>query len=336
MMLMTLLGASGLGLRFRLGLFRALLFRLDNVEQLGLHRIGDHLRAPGFLARLDEVADQAHQLRVRLRLADRAEIFARIAHFIAEAQRPKHNSIVPRLQDHRPFAPVEDEPRHADHLGRAHGVANDAISLFANRIVGRQVVGRVVPDPVDALRGDETLDVDRAGALERDRFQLLVLEQDIVVLAARVAFDLVGLIDRLARFGVDIVALDSIAGPTVQDVEPNLVLFARRRHHRHRTGDEAELHVALPEWARGHRKVLPSTRLGAPTHRRYLRLSIFPASRQLAALSCETEFPRIMFRLCTIYHAAYRGSIGICGDDGASPEQQTGAAAALAMSRTAR
>jgi hypothetical protein len=41
------------------------------------------------------------------------------------------------------------------------------------------------------------------------------------------------------------------------------------------------------------------------------RLSIFPASRQLTTLSCETEFQRLMFRLRTIYLAAYRGFIGI-------------------------
>ena len=195
------------------------------------------------------------------------EIFAGIAHFIAEAQRPKHNPVVARLQDHRPLAPIEDEPRYADHLGRAHRVANDAIGLLADGIVGGQVVGRVIPNPVDALRRDETLNVDRAGALKRDGFQLVVLKQDIVVFAARVASDLVGLIDRLTGVGIDIVALDSIAGPAVQHVEPNLFFLAGRRHHRHRTSDEAELHVTLPERARGHRRSF-RLRASTPTHRR--------------------------------------------------------------------
>src|SRR4029077_6093299 len=109
-------------------------------------------------------------------------------------------------------------------------------------------------------------------------------EQDIVVLAARVAFDLVGLIDRLARFGVDIVALDSIAGPTVQDVKANLFLFARRRHHRHRTSDEAELHITLPEWTRGHPLVLPLACFSTPTRRRTseVNLSSFtPVNRSI-------------------------------------------------------
>src|SRR5271169_4880055 len=77
-----------------------------------------------------------------------------------------------------------------------------------------------------------------------------------------------------------------------------------------------------------------------------LRLSIFPASRQLTALSCETEFPNLMFRVCTIYLVAYRGFIGIrrmiALIKGArrpqTPESRRGAiaadGAALIMSRT--
>src|ERR1700733_2694348 len=51
--------------------------------------------------------------------------------------------------------------------------------------------------------------------------------------------------------------------------------------------------------------------VGAPTRGARLRLLVFPASRQLTALSCETEFPSLMFRMCTIYLVAYRGFIGI-------------------------
>src|ERR1700734_2828038 len=51
--------------------------------------------------------------------------------------------------------------------------------------------------------------------------------------------------------------------------------------------------------------------VSAPTRGAHLRLSVFPASRQLTALSCETEFPSLMFRMCTIYLVAYRGFIGI-------------------------
>jgi hypothetical protein len=69
----------------------------------------------------------------------------------------------------------------------------DAIGLLVGRIVGRQEARRVVPDPVDAIGWDETLDIDGAGALELDRFKLVVLERDVVVLAARIGPDLVGL-----------------------------------------------------------------------------------------------------------------------------------------------
>jgi hypothetical protein len=59
-----------------------------------------------------------------------------------------------------------------------------------------------VPDPVDAIGCDETLDIDGAGALEFDRFKLVVFERDVVVLATRISPDLVGLIDLPARPGI--------------------------------------------------------------------------------------------------------------------------------------
>jgi hypothetical protein len=89
---------------------------------------------------------------------------------------------------------VKDKPRYAYHRCRAHPVANDAIRLLADRIVGRQEVRRFVPDPVDAIGCNETLDIDGAGALEFDRFKLVVLEGDVVVLATRISPDLVRLI----------------------------------------------------------------------------------------------------------------------------------------------
>jgi hypothetical protein len=75
----------------------------------------------------------------------------------------------------------------------------------------------------------------------------------------------------------------------------------------------------------------PSVTLPVAPSWAHLRLSIFPASRQSEALSCETEVPRIMFRVCTIYLVVCRGFIGVRGMMGLTGKQ-TGAAAALIMS----
>src|SRR3546814_4786335 len=51
---------------------------------------------------------------------------------------------------------------------------------------------------------------------------------------------------------VDITAHDAIAGGAIDGVEADLRRFRRGRHHRHRTGDEGELQIALPEGALRH------------------------------------------------------------------------------------
>jgi len=73
---------------------------------------------------------------------------------------------------------------------------------------------------------------------KRNRFEFVVLEQDILVFAAGVALDFVVLADWPAGFGVDRLAEDSIARPAVQHVEANLVLLAGRSRHCHRTSHQ--------------------------------------------------------------------------------------------------
>src|SRR3546814_198341 len=56
----------------------------------------------------------------------------------------------------------------------------------------------------------------------------------------------------LVGHAVDITAHDAIAGGAIDGVEADLRRFRRGRHHRHRTGDEGELQIALPEGALRH------------------------------------------------------------------------------------
>ena len=190
---------------------------------------------------------------------------AGLAHLVAVAQGPEDDALAARLQHHRPLAARQHQPRNADRVGRLHRLADHREGLLRDLVVGHEVIGRVVPDPLDAVGRHELLDVDRARALEPDRLELLVLDDDVAVLLDLVAADLVLVLYRLAGLGVDIAAADAVAGLGVEGVEAHLLALARRRGQRHRAGDERELEVALPIGARRHRlPPLPPNNAPAP------------------------------------------------------------------------
>ena len=90
-------------------------------------------------------------------------------------------------------------------------------------------------------------------ALDLDRVELLVLDKDVGALADLVALDLLFVFDRLARLGVDVLALHTIAGLAVERVEKRtraeeLVAGIQRDRAR----DEGQLQVSLPVGARRH------------------------------------------------------------------------------------
>jgi hypothetical protein len=68
--------------------------------------------------------------------------------------------------------------------------------FLAHFIVRDQVMRRVIPDPADRIGRHKTVDVDSAGAFERDRLKFFVLEYDVLAIVAFIAFYLVFLIDR--------------------------------------------------------------------------------------------------------------------------------------------
>ena len=85
----------------------------------------------------------------------------------------------------------------------AHGVADDGEGLLSDLVVRCDVVGRFEIALVDLLARHEALDVDRVRALDPDRFELLVLDENVGALPDLVALDLVLVLDRLAGLGID-------------------------------------------------------------------------------------------------------------------------------------
>jgi hypothetical protein len=73
----------------------------------------------------------------------------------------------------------------ADHLLFRHRIANDSKGLLPDLVFRCQVVRRVPIPVVDGALGDEFLDVDGVRALDRDLSQLIVLNDDVLVLADR-------------------------------------------------------------------------------------------------------------------------------------------------------
>ena len=185
------------------------------------------------------------------------EDVAGIPDLVAVAQGPQLDPFVARFENDGVFATIKDEPRNADHRRRAHGVADHAERLFADRVVRDQVEWRVVPDPVDAVGRGEGFDVDGAGAFQPDRFELLVLEKEIIVLAALIALGFVGLLDGAAGLLVEKLADDAVAGLSAERVKADLLALAGRWNERHGAGDERQLEIALPESARRHRGQRP-------------------------------------------------------------------------------
>src|SRR3546814_772988 len=245
---LRLLLLAGLGRLLRLGLLLA----GDDVLQALLHRVLHHRGIPRRLEILDELLHEGHQLRLGLLLLELAEDLVGIAQLVAVAQRPEHDALAARLQQHRALAARQHEARDADGFGRRHGLTDDGEGLLGDLVVGHQVVGRVVPDPVDRRGGDELVDVDGARALEADRLELLVLDDHVAAFLGIVAAHLVFFPHRLVGLGVDVAAAHAVAGRAVDGVEPDLAARRRGRREGDRAGDEGEFQIALPVGTRRH------------------------------------------------------------------------------------
>ena len=122
--------------------------------------------------------------------------------------------------------------------GRHHRLADHREGLLADLVSRLQEVRPVEPDPAHVIAGDEPVDVDRPRALEAHRLELLLFEDHEAIVLDLLPLGLIVLGDGLAGLGVDILALDAVAGLPVDRVETQRLAGGPRRLHRHRAGDE--------------------------------------------------------------------------------------------------
>src|SRR5690606_37402422 len=103
---------------------------------------------------------------------------------------------------------------------------------------GNAEVWGVVEYPLDGVRLDEFIDVDRARALELDRIQLFLFEDDVAVLTPLIGLHPVFAVDCLATLSIHVAGEDAGPGFPVQGMEADLAALRGRRRQRHRAGDQ--------------------------------------------------------------------------------------------------
>src|SRR5207344_1306415 len=102
----------------------------------------------------------------------------------------------------------------------------------------------------------ELVDLDGLLAFQRDRFELLVADLDVVAFLDLVSLDDVLLLDFLAGVLVDLAVADAVAGLGVDLVEADFLSLAGRGEKLDRARNQRETKKTLPIGTRGHDKLL--------------------------------------------------------------------------------
>src|SRR6516225_2450586 len=197
-------------------------------------------------------ARRASTSRPDFDVLDVAEVFLRLAHLVAVAQRRAQHAFAARFQGNDALALGEHDAAERDHALAAHGVADDRECFLAHAVGRRDVIGAVVVALVDLRGGDEAVNVDDVPALHLDRLELVIVDLDEDTLVDFVAPALVLGRDRLARLLIHQLLAQAVAGLLVD--LPKRDALGRRGGgtDRDRTRDERKLEIALPICTRRH------------------------------------------------------------------------------------
>src|SRR5262245_55428389 len=200
--------------------------------------------------RIQDVLGELQHFARYFDVLDVAEVFLRLAHLVAVAQRRPQHALAARLQGDDALALGEHDAAERDHTLAAHGVADDCERFLPNVVGRRDVIGAIVEALVDLRRGDEAVDVDGVPALHLDGLELVDLDVDAFV--DFVAPALVLGRDRLARLVIDQLLAQAVAGFLVD--LPKRDALRRRRGGTDRDGarDQRKLEIALPICTRRH------------------------------------------------------------------------------------
>src|SRR5213078_1073669 len=118
--------------------------------------------------------------------------------------------------------------------------------LLPDRLVGHDVIRSVEEALVDLGPRHKAVDLDGVGAFDLDRFELGILDDEVLAFGDLVAAAFVFGGDRLAGLFIDELLSQAIAGGLVDLPERDALGGRARRMQRNRTGDQGELEIAFP------------------------------------------------------------------------------------------
>src|SRR5215471_9535983 len=112
----------------------------------------------------------------------------------------------------------------------------------------RWCVRNVLPSALETARAvrHKSVDLDGVGALDLDRFELRILNDEVVALGHLVAAAFVLGGDRLAGLFIDELLAQAIAGGLVDLPEGDALGTRAGRMERNRTGDQSQFEIAFP------------------------------------------------------------------------------------------
>jgi len=126
-----------------------------------------------------------------------------------------------------------------------------ANASWATGSLGGDIIRSVEEALVDLLARHETVDLDHVGALDLDRFEFLVLDDQVLPLGDLVAAALVLGLDRLAGFLVDELLTQPITGRLVDLPEGDALCGRAGGVQCDRARDQGQLEIAFPVGTHG-------------------------------------------------------------------------------------
>ena len=173
----------------------------------------------GFL--LDDVFCEIEHVLRDLHVLDAVEILSRLAHFVWIAQQQAHQAVVARLQRNHVLAVGQHQAAERNLVGGADGLANDRKGVVSDLAFRHNVIGFCDESSSISLRYERSMSIVRV-ELERDVFELLLVERDVGVGVDLVALDDVFVLDVLAGVGINLDVSDAVPGLAVDLVEADL------------------------------------------------------------------------------------------------------------------
>src|SRR4051812_44245346 len=143
----------------------------------------------------------------------------RAHHLVVEAQSVEGYHVLERANGHQVLPVVEGEASDPRPSTAAERLVEQAVGVLG--VAAADVVGLLVEDRIDVGGLDEVVEVDDLAAVAGRGLDLVLLEDDVPVLAHLVALDHLLVRDLLVLLGAHALVLDPASVPGVHEVEVN-------------------------------------------------------------------------------------------------------------------